>query len=110
MALVTLLEYLTNKKLKHNLVVGDNIVLKGITLNFYEINTESCWIHTDQRHEVKLDLTKFKKMTFDAAAFEATNSIEMIRCLNELVEDKPYNAYLETAHGEFIAGFYHIGK
>ncbi|PUB11125.1 hypothetical protein [Paenisporosarcina sp. OV554] len=110
MALVTLLEYLTNKKLKHNLVVGDNIVLHDVTLNFYEINTESCWIHTDQKHEVKLDLTKFKKMTFDAAVFEATNSVEMIRCIIELEEDKPYNAYLETANGGFIAGFYRIGK
>jgi hypothetical protein len=110
MPLVTLLEYLKNKDLKHNVLVGDQVVLNDVKLDFYEINSENCWIHTDQGHEIKLDLTKFKKMTFDAGAWEASNSTEMIRCINELENERPYNAYLENAKGEFLAGFYRIGK
>lgn len=110
MPLVTLLEYLKNNNIKHNILVSEQVVLNDVKLDFYEINSKNCWINTDQGHEIKLDLTKFKKMTFDAAVWEATSSTEMIRCLNGLEEDKPYNAYLETEKGEFLAGFYMIGK
>ncbi|OLS39148.1 hypothetical protein [Bacillus sp. MRMR6] len=110
MPLVTLLEYLKNNNLKHNILVVDQVALNDVKLDFYEISSENCWIHTDQGHEIKLDLTKFKKITFDAGAWKATNSTEMIRCINSLENEIPYNAYLENAKDEIFAGFYGIGK
>ncbi|RYG71359.1 hypothetical protein EU245_14390 [Lentibacillus lipolyticus] len=109
MALVTLLEYLKNNELKHNILIN-HVILKNITLNYFEISNDHCWVLTNQRHEVTLDITRFKKITFDAAVWEASNTIDMINCLNDLEEDIQYNAYLENEKGEVIAGFYRIGK
>ena len=110
MALVTLLEYLKNNKLKHSLVIGDDIVINNVGIQFYEISQEYCWIKTDRGDDVKLHLKRFKRFAFDAIVSTPTNSVEMIRSLNTLEKYKPYNAYLETDDGEFLAGFYHIGR
>ncbi|MDF2534427.1 MAG: hypothetical protein K0R18_584 [Bacillales bacterium] len=109
MALVTLLEYLKHNEIKHN-IVDDHLILNDVTIDFFEINNENCWVITNQHHEVKFDITSFKQMSFDALPWGAKNSIEMHRCLRDLESSKPYNAYFEDAKGIIIFGFYGIGK
>lgn len=110
MALVTLLDYLVNKNLKCNLVVGDHIVINKTTVKSYEINSNCCWVFTNDGHKVKVDLSKFKKISFDAVPYEPTSPLKMEQYLHKLEGNKPFNAYLETSNDMFIAGLYEIGK
>ena len=99
-----------NNKLRHDLMIGNDIFLKDICISHYEINSESCKLYTERGDEISLDISKFNNFSFDAAPYEPTNSIEMTKYLRNLEEDIPYNAYLKTADGIFLSGFYRIGK
>lgn len=110
MTLVTLLDYLIDEKLKCNLVIGDHIVMNETAVNSYEMNRDCCWICTNQGHKVKVDLSKFKKVSFDDVLYEPTTPLKMEQYLYKLKENKPFNAYLETSNDAFIAGLYEIGK
>ena len=87
-----------------------DIALNDVCIAYYTINPKSCRIYTDRGDDINLDISKFNNLTFDAAWYKPTNSIEMINCLRKLEEDIPYNAYIESADGTFIAGFYKIGR
>ncbi|MER2126634.1 hypothetical protein [Solibacillus sp.] len=110
MALVTLLEYLMNNCLRHNIIIGKDIALYDVYIAYYKINSKSYRIYTDRGDHITLDISKFRNFTFDATLYKPTNSIEMIQCLRILEKDIPYNAYIETADGTFIAGFYKIDR
>lgn len=101
-----------NNALRHNLIIGENmdITLNDVCISHYEIDSKSCRIYSDRGDDISFDISRFNNFSFDAAWYEPTNSIEMIHCLRNLEVDIPYNAYLETADGTFIAGFYKIGR
>lgn len=72
--------------------------------------SKKCSFGVDVYNKVKIDLSKFKKITFDALPYEPTTPLKMEQYLNKLEKNKPFNAYLETSNDMFIAGLYEIGN
>lgn len=109
MAVVTLIEYLKNERLSSNIFVND-VLLRDVFIEHYEISNDKLWLLTSSGHEVDLNLHDFITVDFDAIISIAYNSKDMVNCLRDLEEDMPYNAYLRDSKNNIILSFYQIKK
>ncbi|MFH7819691.1 hypothetical protein ACHXY8_10395 [Neobacillus thermocopriae] len=109
MALGTILDYLISQRLKHSLVIDQREVLKNITLEFYQMKNQFCFLYTEQGHELKLPVPSYPSIWVESLGREVTDHEEMKRCLKELDTKKPYSVYLLNNQGGRVYGFCEIG-
>ncbi|MCL7749032.1 hypothetical protein [Halalkalibacter alkaliphilus] len=108
MAIVTLVEYLRNNQLPVTIHLND-VSLRNVTIDFFEVSDKDLWLFTKEGHEMKVDISDFTLVDFDATVHKTFTSIEMVSQLRTLNEDIPYNAYVRNSKNQVIASFICIG-
>lgn len=114
MAINTLLNYLKETKKLMNIQFNQGIV-NDVKIVSYVLNDNlndrfdnRSFIYLDQGHELRIDLSDFKIVRFDAIVSNAKDSIEMHECLEDLKECEKFNAYLEDSKDKCILSFLFI--
>lgn len=101
MAIGTLMRYLEDTNKKMNIQFGQGFITKA-TISFHEVLNDLLYIHTSEGHQLKIDISNFKRICFDSVVYDATDNEEMKLCLDYLRSFNRFNAYLQDKDGNYI--------
>lgn len=108
MAIDTLMRYLEDSDKKMNIQFGQGFINKA-GISFHEVlDNNLLYIRTNEGHQVKIDISDFKRICFDSVVYDATNKEEMKLCLEYLRSFNRFNAYLQDKNGNYILDFLFI--
>ena len=107
MALAILLQYLKEDQRTMDIQLEGNII-KDVKINFYDLSNNRLFVYLNKGHELRIDITKFKKVVFNAVSPGAQTPIEMLRCLYHLRTEERFNAYLVNEKDEIFLNFLFI--
>jgi len=108
MAVDTLMRYLEDGNKQVNIQFEQGFINRA-TISCHEFQDNNLlYIHTTEGHQVKIDVSEFKRICFDSVVYDATNEEEMERCLDYLGCFKYFNAYLQDQSGNYILDFLFI--
>ncbi|MGI6093600.1 MAG: hypothetical protein ACOYD5_11590 [Negativicutes bacterium] len=110
MAIETLIQYLKDGNKRTNIRFAQGLINKTTISSLEELGNNLLCIHTGEGHQVKIDISLFKRVCFDSTVYDATNKEEMKLCLEYLRNFDRFNAYLQDTNGDYILEFLYISN
>lgn len=110
MAISALIEFLKEGKKKTDIKSANGLINKATVNSMEELGDNLICIYTSEGHQIKVDITGFKRICFDSTVYDATNKEEMNLCLEYLSNFDRFNAYVQADNGDYILEFLFISN
>ena len=110
MAIGALIEFIKEGNKKTAIKSANGLINKAAISSLEELGNNLIRIHTKEGHQVKVDISQFKRVCFDSTVFDATNREEMKLCLEYLRNFDRFNAYVQDTNGDYILEFLFVSN
>jgi hypothetical protein len=108
MPIAKFLAHLQESNRKVTISAG-GVILKDVHISSYNINPDnSLMIHTEEKHEIYIELDNFKELAFDPVVLRAPSNSSIEYCLSSLEDQASFIAYFFDAKEKTIAAFHNI--